>query len=613
MRYNVVMLTKVRAFIFGGVLTLGAVLFFADPTVAAPYGEGSYNNNCAYTCPAKKTEETKVTLPSGLVVNINLTNGQKIPPDGYVVVVQPASGQRGTLKQVDFYLDGTLQSTGGPNELGAVRWLWKPDRGSGNARIKITITAADGTVSTHEFNVTIAQPDATPTPTPVAPAEPQKTDVVSTVSRAVLGFVGTLPAPVIHALPYVLLALLVINIMLLLVQTKRELGEIAVLQRIIRRERNTGIEKNAFVSLASHYLRTPLSIIQGGFDLLAHTTAATASTNERAQQIIENLRLKVDSLLARTDAASQVAGIPEDAELPSIWKNPGLYLPIVLIGLFVFIFNYIAANVEAFDVNQLNLIVQLVVFVLLTVVFYQVYRRHQLHKRDSEGMQHALAHEQAVNQTRDELITESAQLLTGDLQVLRDIAKDLPASNAQQFITDGLQRFRSVLGKFAIAGQLRSGRADAAPTTTSLQTLLDQLPKALRERLATKDVHVNANGDTPIVTANPQLVGYVLASLIDNAVDYSNDRTAIDVQVQPQNDRTLITVTDHGAGISPEKVAMLFKPFSQTQDVERFTHEGMGFSLYLDKLIMTYLGGDIAIHSKPNVETTATITLPPAS
>jgi signal transduction histidine kinase len=57
-------------------------------------------------------------------------------------------------------------------------------------------------------------------------------------------------------------------------------------------------------------------------------------------------------------------------------------------------------------------------------------------------------------------------------------------------------------------------------------------------------------------------------------------------------------------------MSLLFRPFTQTQDVERFTHEGMGFSLYLDKLIMSYLGGTITINSRPGVETAATITLP---
>jgi signal transduction histidine kinase len=604
LRYNVAMLKFVRAFIFGAAIVFTAS-FFAAPAYAANYGEGSYNN-CAYTCAKKTTQETKVTLASGLVVTINLSNGQKISPDGYVVIVQPANGQKGTLKQADFYVNNILEETGSPNEVGAVRWLWKPAESNGNVRVKIIITAQDGAISTQEFTVSIEEPDPEPV---AATAQPEDPGVVGTVSRAVFGFVGSLPTPVIYALPYFLFGLLLINIILLLIQTQREIREIATLQRIISIERNTGIEKNAFMSLTSHYLRTPLSIIQGGFDLMVRTNAIPANANAQAQQTLENLRLKVDSLLARSDVAGSIAGI-SDEQLPSIWKKPGLYLPIVLIGVLVAVFNYVAANVGSFDVSTLNIIMQIVAFSLLAVVFYQVYRRRQLHRRDSAGMQQALAHEQAINQSRDELITESANLLSGDLQTLRDIARTLPESNARQFVNDGIQRFREVLGKFAIAGQLRSGRAKQPGTTTSLQTLLNALPKPITDRLAQKGVKISMAADSPFITSNPQLVAYVVASLLDNAADYSRPQDTIEIRAFPGTNSTEITVTDHGAGIEPQKISTLFKPFTQTQDVERFTHEGMGFSLYLDKLIMTYLGGSISLNSKPNVETTATITIP---
>src|SRR6185503_5245168 len=156
-----------------------------------------------------------------------------------------------------------------------------------------------------------------------------------------------------------------------------------------------------------------------------------------------------------------------------------------------------------------------------------------------------------------------------------------------------------VLGKFAIAGQLRGERVSQPPVTTSLQTLLGTLPQNLANKIAQKSVRVTIGHDEPFITTNSPLLAYVLSSLIDNAADYSSQNDTIDVQVMSANGRTNITVTDHGPGISPQKMALLFKPFSQTQDVERFTHEGMGFSLYLDKLIATYLDGDISLTSRP--------------
>jgi signal transduction histidine kinase len=604
------MLSRVKTYLSGIIAVIAIMVALPAAVFAAPYGQGGYNN-CSYNClKAASQPQTNVTLPSGLVGNINLNDGQKIPGTGYVVVVQPASGQAGSLKTVDFYLNGTLQFSGTPNDQGAVRWLWQPDATTGDMHIKIVVTAADGTVSTREFTVTIGTPATTPTP--ITTSAPQSNDVINTVSRAVLGFVGTLPTPVLYSIPYFLFVLLLVNIVLLLAQTQREIREVAVLQHIIEIERKTGLEKSTFISLASHYLRTPISIIQGGLDLLNRISPLDPQARAAAQQATENMRLKVDMLLARSDAASQIAS--EDTNQPRIthaWKNPGLYLPILLIGLFAVAFDYVASHVESFNVSQLNVIVQMVAFALLAVVFYQVFRRRQLRTRDTRGMQAALAHEQAINQTRDELITESASWLGGELDNLSHVVQQTPSNQALSFITDGITRFRGVLRKFAIAGQLRSGHALAPKEThTSLATMFPQLPKQVMDKLARKQLALTTVRDADFAVANQQLIAYVLSSLIDNAADSSQDAGAIEIAAEINAGNAVVTVTDHGAGISPEKLSLLFRPFSQTQDVERLTHEGMGFSLYLDKLILTYLGGTISLVSKPGVATTATVTLP---
>lgn len=584
------------------VTVIGAFLLWAQPALAAPYGSGTYNN-CNYVCSRVQPTQS-VTLPSGLTVTINLTNGQKIPHGGYVIIVEPAAGQSGKLKQVEFYLNGTLQHHGTPNDIGAVRWLWQPDETSGNVEVTLIITAEDGTVITQSYTLAIGTPD------PV-PAQAQADDPLANVSRVVFDFAGSLPTPVLYGAPYFLFVLLLGNIILLLLQTQREVREVATLRRIIDIERKTGQEKTTFVSLASHYLRTPMSIIQGGFDLLKNATTLPPGVATRTERVIDNLRLNIDSLLARSDAASQIVGAPDDGKpLPSAWRSPGLYVPIICIGLFIIAFNYISAHVNSLSVNQVTIILQVTAFCLLIVFFYQAFRRRQLHRRDIQGVQRALAHEQAINQTRDELITESTSLLGNDLKTLRKLSDGIPHNDAATYIRDGITRFRGVLAKFAVAGQLRGARAVRPNTPTTLGTLVGALPQTLTNKLSEKGVSLQISADTVCMLQNPQLVTYVLASLIDNSAVYSKPQSTIEVAATDRADKLIITVTDHGAGIPPAKLSLLFRPFSQTQDTERYTHEGMGFSLYLDKLIMTYLGGDISLHSKPGVETVATLTLP---
>lgn len=586
---------------------LGLLLLQQPALRAAPYGTGSYNK-CTYACTASTLPNESIILPSGLTVTINLLNGQKIPREGYVVVVQPAEGQMGRLKQVSFYMNDAHVYTGTPNEIGAVRWLWQPSASDETIQLKLVITAEDGSVTTQVYTLVIGKPDPVPSPQPIADSP------IASASRAVLGFVATLPTPVLYGAPYFLFALLLGNILLLAIQTQREMREVAVLSRIIAIERKTGLEKTTFISLASHYLRTPMSIIQGGFDLLRHSPAMTAATSAAAERAIDNLRLNIDSLLARGEAASQIAGAQSDEEpLPSPWRSPGLYVPILLIGLFVVAFNYMAANVASFSVNQLTILLQIAAFCLVVVLLYQAIRRRQLHRRDMKRMQRALAHEQAINQTRDELITESTALLGGDLATLRSTIEPLPQNDATTFIRDGIARFKALLAKFAIAGQLRSAHALQQGTQTDLSSVVRRLPENLGRKLTEQKIELRIDTDTPFLIQNPQLITYVIASLLDNAAAYSKPGSSIQLASRVNGDNVEITVTDHGAGISPAKLSLLFRPFSQTQDSERYTHDGMGFSLYLDRLIMTYLGGEISLRSKPGVETTATLLLPSRS
>ena len=74
-------------------------------------------------------------------------------------------------------------------------------------------------------------------------------------------------------------------------------------------------------------------------------------------------------------------------------------------------------------------------------------------------------------------------------------------------------------------------------------------------------------------------------------------------------DTTLtVSVSDHGIGIPEEKMSQLFKPFSRGTSAMEFNYEGLGFSLFLDKIIMDYVGGHIAAESTANQQTTFTVT-----
>lgn len=81
------------------------------------------------------------------------------------------------------------------------------------------------------------------------------------------------------------------------------------------------------------------------------------------------------------------------------------------------------------------------------------------------------------------------------------------------------------------------------------------------------------------------------------------------VQAPGQNSVT-IAVCDTGAGIAPEQLARIRRPFTQLDGGLARRHEGIGLGLaYVDEMVRL-LGGRLDIESTPGQGSRFTVTLP---
>jgi K+-sensing histidine kinase KdpD len=173
-----------------------------------------------------------------------------------------------------------------------------------------------------------------------------------------------------------------------------------------------------------------------------------------------------------------------------------------------------------------------------------------------------------------------------------------------------MDRIKSMAARFTIASELRGVHSTKPFDTVRLSDLLAGAQAGAAEKVATKHINLKLPEDITFACQNSSYVGYVLAGLMDNAVSYSPENDEVVVAAHQDSSGVTISVSDHGSGIPPEEVANLFKPFTKVEGAETFDHEGMGFSLYLDNLILAYVNGTITVESEPRVTTTSTIHLP---
>ncbi|MDH5393005.1 MAG: response regulator [Gammaproteobacteria bacterium] len=91
----------------------------------------------------------------------------------------------------------------------------------------------------------------------------------------------------------------------------------------------------------------------------------------------------------------------------------------------------------------------------------------------------------------------------------------------------------------------------------------------------------------------------VLLNLLSNAVKYNIDKGKVTICCQHMtNKMSRISITDTGAGLSPDQQLKLFKPFERI-GAEHSSIEGTGIGLVITKKIVEIMGGAIGVDSQP--------------
>ena len=87
-----------------------------------------------------------------------------------------------------------------------------------------------------------------------------------------------------------------------------------------------------------------------------------------------------------------------------------------------------------------------------------------------------------------------------------------------------------------------------------------------------------------------------LTNLLNNASKFSGDGAQVSVSLDSAGPLAVITVIDHGAGISADALSYIFEPFRQGPEGKARV-QGLGIGLALVKRICELHGGSVAAHS----------------
>ncbi len=159
-----------------------------------------------------------------------------------------------------------------------------------------------------------------------------------------------------------------------------------------------------------------------------------------------------------------------------------------------------------------------------------------------------------------------------------------------------------------------SGEPAAEPVDL-LETIVDaieQTPEGLR---AKDRVRIVVADRFPRVLLNRYAVKLIALNLLENALKYSPQGSAVRIEAETSRDKRgagdrellKLRVNDLGDGIAPDDVKRIFMPFVR---LEASRVEGTGLGLTLVRNLVDMCDGEVSIRSEPGKGTTVYVTLP---
>jgi signal transduction histidine kinase/pSer/pThr/pTyr-binding forkhead associated (FHA) protein len=143
-----------------------------------------------------------------------------------------------------------------------------------------------------------------------------------------------------------------------------------------------------------------------------------------------------------------------------------------------------------------------------------------------------------------------------------------------------------------------SKEREPAIESTDLNALVDDVVDVVRGKAAELgvDLEVRLSQSLPPVPCDPDGIHKALLNVVSNALDAveSSEELYVGVQtlLEPDGQWARIVIVDRGAGISPEKMNDIFRPFVSTKG-----SRGTGLGLPVSRKILREHGGDIIVES----------------
>jgi len=199
-----------------------------------------------------------------------------------------------------------------------------------------------------------------------------------------------------------------------------------------------------------------------------------------------------------------------------------------------------------------------------------------------------------------ELLTEDIRKL--DIDEIEDIANNINKSAQNSF---------KLLENILMWARAQSGKIPFNPQILNFRDICLDIFEILNSNVNAKNITINYSAPDEInVYADIDMLKAVLRNLVSNAIKFTNNGGAININAEENSGNVTISVSDNGIGIKPNDLTKLFDISQVHTTTGTLEETGTGLELLICKEFVEKLQGKIWVESKVGKGSDFKFTLP---
>ncbi len=247
-----------------------------------------------------------------------------------------------------------------------------------------------------------------------------------------------------------------------------------------------------------------------------------------------------------------------------------------------------------------GLIISVLLFILVVGLINARTKTMQIQKLNEEL--------EKVNKNKDRFVSLLAHDLKSPFNALLGFS-ELLAENLTELRSDELQMYvdriynsakvsYNLLDELLIWARVQSDQFPFRPENINLNELCQSLVNDHVLVADKKNISVSFQDSEPVlVFADELMLKTILRNLLVNGIKFTNPGGSVQIKIEKEDTKVIVSVSDSGVGMSPDEIAKLFDITNLKSKPGTANEKGTGLGLLLCKDMVIKHGGEIWVES----------------